>query len=61
MNAKQTTLRLPGRTHTEMKGEAKKLGISLNAFICHLFEIHRRDASQKTGRKTGVKKNRKQA
>jgi predicted HicB family RNase H-like nuclease len=52
-NSKKTmTLRLTGRTHHEMKAEAKKLGMSLNAFICHLIELYRRDdASQKRGGK----------
>lgn len=51
-----TTLRLPENTHDEMGKQAKSLGMSLNAFICHLFEIYRREKIE--GRKN-VKKSEK--
>lgn len=42
-NRQITTLRLPPRIHAEMQERAKNLGLSLNGFICHLFEMYKRE------------------
>lgn len=38
---KQTTLRVPSGMLEEMRVEAQRIGMTLNAFLIHLFETFR--------------------